>query len=804
MTVEDYFKWLDVFNLSSSERHSIVRWLLYIKGPVFKPAWGIVQVADVYIRLSEGDDFKSWPGDYNVHLKAARLIVDKRKIFSKTNPRYMHHISPKRETSVLSGLYEDYPLYSLLYYIAPDGDKTFERLQQALIVIYRKFQRDGKEFKPGHLVSCCRAFRRITTEHYGEDFLERHSAADITSVEILAGIVDAEHDDGLEGAEETYKDAHLLIDNFLGREVKTRKTTTRNRSSGYKLLSQGVNGRSLISTYSELSPVVFGDVDDELEQAEVLSLQDRNYSINDCDKQELSAAGIEAYEDDSEEQYLFTQYDDLSNYARVFQAKMRAQGAKSQVKRQNQYLNYSNSRLNASEIEDIHGVITEDFNEDIMARTLLLIVLLTSSEIKVAKNLRFLDSSKDIKIDIDGLGYDLQRRLWLVSCYSPTYQTKEKKELKAVVSSSTAKFLAHYEPSNGVHSKLVELNKSTKNSTPFKGRKKLEARVKKLLSNRSHRITIKKVERLLALNIASTEEATVATYCLNYYLPTSSARAYYTNLDVQFYQRCYQSARRWLASTSPCNFLFRYDEAPSLSRSERIGARYHPKTDHVKNVITGLQRDLHEFKRSSVFNWIDFHNTYTLLSIYSQGLVTGIRAVQDPFVGTDKILSDYKLAVITDKVGEDKFHTRNIPMHNLAIEIADKYAAHRKAALNRLVLLNSDSYYQQSNPDSHHSFFLDSKGSVIEARPKEIKSRLAPYTSLPINSNRKLLRNHLIEHEADYHAIDTLLGHAAMGETYWENESSISFNEIRSCLIPALDKLIEVLGIEVFDGLTLQ
>lgn len=380
---------------------------------------GIVQVAEVYIRLSKRDDFDFWPGDYNVHLKTARLIVEKREMFRKANPRYMHHISPKRETSVLSGLYEDYPLYSLLYYIAPDGHETFERLQQALFVIYRQFQRDNKQFKPGHLVSCCRAFRRITAENYGEDFLKRHSAGDITSVEILAGIIEAEYDDGLEGAEETYKDAHLLIDNFLGREVKTRKKTKRNRSGGYKLLSQGVNGMSLISTYSELSPVVFGDVDDELEQAEILSLRDRSYSINDSEGQDQLDAGIEAYEDDPVEQYLFTQYDDLSDYAWVFQAKMRGQGAKSQIKRQNQYLGYNSSRLNALEIQDIHDVIVEDYDRDIVVQSLLLIALLTSSEIKVAKNFRFLDSNQDIKIDQDALGYDMARRLWLVSCYSP-------------------------------------------------------------------------------------------------------------------------------------------------------------------------------------------------------------------------------------------------------------------------------------------------------------------------------------------------------------------------------------------------
>lgn len=804
MSVEESPCWFDEFNLSDSERELIKRWLRYINGPVPRRAWGIVQVADVYIRLSEQDDFESWPDDYSDHLKAARLIFEKREAFRNVNPRYVHHLSPKKETSVLSGLYEDHPLYSLLYYIAPEEQEVFERFQQALIVIYRHLTTSDKQYKKGHLVSCCRAFRRVTARGYGEGFLKRHCASAITSVDALASIIEAERDESLEGALETYKDSHLLIDKFLGKVIVTRKPSTRNRSNGYKLLSQGVNGMSLISTHCELSPVVFGDVDDKLEQAEIHSLRDRSYSVSDEEREELSDAGIEANEDDLEEQYLFTQYADLSDYAKVFQAKMRAKGAKNQVKRQNQYLSFSNSRLNTLDIQDIHDVIVDNFNDDIIARSTLLIIFLTSSEIKVAKKFRFLDSGRNIQFDQGDLGYDLERRLWLISPFSPIYRTDENKDLESVVSNSTAKFLTHFEPSSDVHDMLVKLRDSTKSNAPFKGRKNIESRVKRLISRETHRWTLKKVERFLALDMAGKEESTIATYCLNHYLPTSSARAYYTNLEMQFYQQCYQSARLSLAEAGSRNYLFRYDEPSRFSNSERLGARYNPKVDHVKSVIISLRNDLSVLRRSQAFDWIKFHNIYTVLSIYCQGLLTGIRAVRDPFVGVSQILPEYDLAVVTDKVGEDQFHTRNIPMHSLAIEIADKYESHRKAALNRLILLNFESCNQQLNSDSHCSFFLDSKGNVIEARPKEIKSRLAPYTSVPINSNRKLLRNYLIEQGADYHAIDTLLGHAAIGETFWENESTISFHEIRNSLVPALDNLIDILGIEAFDGLAAQ
>ncbi len=62
---------------------------------------------------------------------------------------------------------------------------------------------------------------------------------------------------------------------------------------------------------------------------------------------------------------------------------------------------------------------------------------------------------------------------------------------------------------------------------------------------------------------------------------------------------------------------------------------------------------------------IDFHNVFTLYSIYAQSLLTGIRAVIDLFIGRHQVIDSSGLAIFRDKDSDDQFHSRILTLFTL-------------------------------------------------------------------------------------------------------------------------------------------
>jgi len=82
-----------------------------------------------------------------------------------------------------------------------------------------------------------------------------------------------------------------------------------------------------------------------------------------------------------------------------------------------------------------------------------------------------------------------------------------------------------------------------------------------------------------------------------------------------------------------------------------------------------------------------------------------------------------------------------------------------------------------------------------------LKQRLNNITELPINSNRKLIRNFLIENKVSVHAIDTIMGHTSRGEPFWGTCSTRSFSDLSEEINNALTKLSNSIGLKATEGL---
>lgn len=334
---------------------------------------------------------------------------------------------------------------------------------------------------------------------------------------------------------------------------------------------------------------------------------------------------------------------------------------------------------------------------------------------------------------------------------------------------------------------------------PFENINDPKKELRKLFSNTDSRLTISRVERYMTLVAAGKYEATQATYLFSKFLSSSSARRYYTALSFNHYRYMYKDICQSVLNSIESNNTL---EINIDINDTFLGARYCPETEHVKQVLIKLDKQLKELREKLLdehFSWIDFHNFYTAYCVYSQGFLTGIRAVISP---PESINSELKIAVFRDKDSDDQFHTRIIPLHPLIVKFSDAYKNHRHAVLVRLAALNPSSTIElRLDEQSPFVFFLNEKGLWKHVRPSCVSQLLTDVTDLPLNSNRKLLRTLLLEQGVSAHAVDTMLGHASRGEPFWGACATRSFQEISVEIISGLTQIKKEIGLDIIEGL---
>jgi len=212
--------------------------------------------------------------------------------------------------------------------------------------------------------------------------------------------------------------------------------------------------------------------------------------------------------------------------------------------------------------------------------------------------------------------------------------------------------------------------------------------------------------------------------------------------------------------------------------------------------MLGLKNKL-EYKRIQKGSkwWVEFHNLYTVYCIYSQIFLTGLRAVNKPFLSIDKFIFDSDIAVFRDKDGEDEFHTRNIPCHKMVKMISKNYKKHFEIIKERLRKEGANI------SDDENIFLIDSDLKLVEARPKNIAVFLNEFTVLPLNSNRKFLRNYLFRQGVSNTSINTFLGHGSRGEKYSERYLTRDLYSIREEINPVIDNMIKNIDLTLVKGL---
>lgn len=567
--------------------------------------------------------------------------------------------------------------------------------------------------------------------------------------------------------------------------------------------SFGIRGFSSLGEKAFVRYLTIADEDELYDKGNVRSIVELEVGQNDLS--ELEIQGVEPAELENDK-YTAWFLDIVSPlYAQKFRAKIKLKGQVATIIRQNQYL-----PLNTHQMNQVEAKLLVNFLETCQVKTKLFaaqiltlyVMLLTSSPFERAKSIVLCSDNDEIPKSYEFVGYNFKTNVWIIPRLALPFATKEETLSKALNPLQQIILPVHTKRIQELIGKFFRPEKAR--TTPLARMGFNKASVGSILKTVNDRLTPAKVSDFLALSLAVTTSLSVAGYLFNRALPGSLARYFYSSHPQKWYQKIYHDLLLEILPTYTSDFhALQSDTDPQADVKNGFGARYVPSTNSVKETLQSIRQDLSGKRMvNGKHAFIDFHNVFTLYCIYAQSLLTGIRAVIDPFIGSHQVIDGSGIAIFRDKDSDDQFHSRILPLHPLALDIAIEYERHRQIILEKMLFL--DPLFCRNKILEKNSTFLIQPETfqALETRPSQIKILLKIHSDLPINSNRKYLRSFLEREGAIPEVIDATLGHASLGEPIGDTMSTFSFVDLKNHLFPLLDKLIEEAGLKLVRGLT--
>jgi hypothetical protein len=252
----------------------------------------------------------------------------------------------------------------------------------------------------------------------------------------------------------------------------------------------------------------------------------------------------------------------------------------------------------------------------------------------------------------------------------------------------------------------------------------------------------------------------------------------------------------YLTSITRLMPAFRDELVPvtEVSSDRRIGSPYCPTPHPLRQLATDLKTHFDAALRQPIgkSTLADIHNAYTLYTVLLVFFCTGYRTVQAPLSRITDVDLNRGYVVISDKDGDDWSHSRIVPLTENFLNHWAYYLRHR-----RHVVRNVETYLGE--PDPGHVFFFLSTSDTrvahpITVTPDEINKRVSPFSRLPLNIGRHLLRSELLHRRLPASVVDTVMGHWVAGREPMGRFSTLSPVEYRTTLVPVLEEIQAELG----------
>lgn len=702
------------------------------------------------------------------------------------------------------GMLTTIPEYTVLFYDSRHHRDLIEQMKQLVLV-------EHPHATLNDISVYCRFLRILSEKTVPQFIVERFPKSGVTA-EAIYQILSEYVKNELQSQTKTDAYQANLLKNAQNalrylKVVVGKKVIRRSNFGDSKIVesrkSFGIRGFSSLGEKAFVRYLTIPDEDEPYESGIVRSIVDLETDKNVLT--ELEAQGVEPAELENDK-YTVWFLDIVSPlYAQKFRAKIKLKGRVARIIRQNQYLPLNTHLMNHVEAKMLVNVLeTCEVKTKLFAAQILTLyaMLLTSSPFERAKSVIICFNNDQIPQSDEFIGYNFKTNVWIIPRLALPFATKEEKQPKALNPLQQIMLPVYTNRIQELIGKFFRPEKAR--TTPLARMGFNKASVGSILKTVNDRLTPAKVSDFLMTSLAVTTSLSVAGYLFNRALPGSLARYFYSSHPQAWYQKIYHELLLGILPTGTFDFHAQQsDTDPQTDDNNGFGARYVPSTKSVKETLQSIRQDLSgNLMINEKHAFIAFHNIFTLYSIYAQSLLTGIRAVIDPFIGSHQVIDSSGIAIFRDKDSDDQFHSRILPLHPLAFDIAIEYERHCQIIFEKMLFL--DPLFCRNKILEKNSTFLIHPETfhVIETRPSQIKNLLVRYSDLPINSNRKYLRSFLEREGAIPEVIDATLGHASLGEPIGDTMSTFSFVDLKNQLFPLLDKLIEEAGLKLVRGLT--
>ena len=754
----------------------------------------IVLAAKSYLKMHEMGGFKGLKETESEFGELCRELVAKNKDILKVmrEAGFRNDIGIKKQTR---GVYRDYPIYTVMIFSYPLEREKFNRLRQAFYLANQGQKSGELELLSHDIYGFSLLIRKLTDTEEGQRWFSCVSLNELNDYKTLReSLLKLEGElDEKSTLTKQIKACNNFLNATCGIPVKRKNRKEYNGREIDLSGSKRVWGYESINEKEVLEVVVEGDPVEADIYPKISAIRTKP------DEKELHAAiefGLEPEEIPAKDiHYLCVFDDELSAAGKAFQIRIKKAQALNVMEKENQNLPYRYQILNDQDINNLFQTIA---NATGSGNGLIAMAVHTMFSLSVdterVKNLKIIRTAQ--RKDYFGIPnqvlYDLDTFTWLLTPFNYEYKTEEIDGTKNQSISVNQEFVEL--PDMFEFYKLIKRVCGPLPSVDaFLSIENFELEIKRLIKKMDRGITPAKVQNQILRKASSKIDPAVATLMTGSKLHTSSATKYYTVRSRYELHNDYQKCTQYYSQL--LNKLpVRLEYADTLTGY--VGARYTPKIEHVRDVVISLENKLAYLKEMKGLDWwIEYHNWYTVYCVYTQLLLTGLRAVKNPFLSLDRFIFSDDIAIFRDKDGDDEYQTRNIPCHSMVKAISVSYNDHLIKIRKRFDQINLD-----VSPENH-IFLIGENYKVLDARPKYITKYLKEFSALPLNSNRKFLRNYLMRSDVSNISINTFLGHGSRGEKYSERFLSRDLHSIREEINPAIDKLILELEIKEVKGL---
>lgn len=739
----------------------------------------------------------------------------------------------KELSALMRGELTKNPLYSLHYLLNYDNADFFRWLRQVLFVIPLLVQdknHDEERLKPYEYGELSVFFRQMTESDIAISWLKEKDCSTCRNLRSFVSwlyeyryyfrkqqklsISDLDSkgmkssSDPIQHAVAVYhqiSDCIRILEIPLGHEKKRRASDPRG--------SEDRQSPTLIPLHG-----VTALEGDAIVQIETLpDEQDNNnvlYSIlqTQLDEEHIQA-GEEIYEQQQDETYIFAEHEPMESYIAAFHGRRLSKAVMRKLERQHQYLATDRHSLSNAQIYQLLTWCKKEKRDYTTAEAAMVAAtaFFTASPPK-----KLLDTTDSVRVN----GYpklSLSTSSMVLPAFSVLYASSgtESDEEDELLANSAERRELHLPMPDALHQAFAQHSDQSgflweQTHKPLQQSKFClhdSALQEFIRAQTGLDITAHQIANHLFLRACAMFGSACATLMFNRPAPGSQARLYYTSLPTPLIQQRYRELTHKVMQDAGLD-SWQCTPAPVKDRAFLIGCRDAPDESQYRYLLSSLCNELQTLRKNLLStDWLRFHNRYTAYCIIVQGLLTGVRPTHDGFIPLGRMLLDAKVAIVRDKDSADEYHTRTIPLHPVAIKIAEVYNDHMHAMLGRLHRIGLlKQWHSAGQPEPF--FFTNTKTlddsykvAIMPFRPRLLSQEIEPYFTLPPNSNRKLLRSLFEIKAVPSLCIDALLGHGNLGETFWHQHNTLSLNDIRLTLFPHLDELVKSLDIKLLQGI---